>query len=120
MIAQTEGQPITFSRGTSEAVTIVGELYWNLGVFGVVIGMFVFGLAFRVTESIAMNRERSVAQVMLYAITLAMLFEQFRGDFATILLNYLLAGVCPLVLVIFSAFLVKRFKRTASGVNIRA
>ena len=106
--AQLDGQPNTYSIGTSEAVTIIGELFWNFGVVGVLIGMLLFGAGFRAAESIVLNFPRTVPTIMLYAITLAMLLEQFRGDFATVLLNYLIAAVIPLVFVCAVSLFVDR------------
>lgn len=94
-----EPRPHSFAGGTSQGVTMIGEMYWNLGLVGVVVGMYLFGLIARVIEVYARPHTRSLPSVVFYALTVPMLFEQFRGGFDTILFNYLSASLIPLIVV---------------------
>ena len=94
-----EPKPYSFAGGTSQGVTILGEMYWNLGIPGVIVGMFVFGVSCRVVTSYGRVHSGSLAALLFYATAAPVLFEQFRGGFGTVLVMYLITQLAPLIAI---------------------
>jgi hypothetical protein len=112
------GDDFVLSRGVTNATfggvspTIVGEFYWHLGVTGVVVGLFLLGLAVRVVFA-TMCRYRQANGVMLcYALlytTIALMAESFQGY-----LNGLVLTSIAVVLILLTLTARARLSRSAS------
>jgi hypothetical protein len=90
----------------------VAEFYWHLGVTGVVVGLFLLGLAVRVVFA-TMCRYRQANGVMLcYALlytTIALMAESFQGY-----LNGLVLTSIAVVLILLTLTARARLSRSAS------
>jgi hypothetical protein len=92
-------------RAGAQGVTILGEMYWNGGVIGLYLGTIVLGLFGRSFYTWLISRKDATGRVhvqraMIYAITLPILLEHFRGAFHVINLTYFVSFLVPLLLVI--------------------
>jgi oligosaccharide repeat unit polymerase len=84
--------------------SIVGELYANFHVIGIVLGMLLFGLLCGKLQVYTM-RVNSYYRVLLYSIILFAIFREVRGDFATI------TSLLLMQLIIFSTLGKFAFKK---------
>ncbi len=73
--------------------TIIGELYLNFGVPGIVAGMFVFGALCRALYSYVSRRRDDPGVVLIYSYTYASLLHFFTRSFAPMVFGYLLFAV---------------------------
>jgi hypothetical protein len=92
------------SAGTCSAMTVPGELYWNFGTIGVVIGLFwlglLIGLLYRLfIEQISGSTHLSIA-IVLYAIALTHFVKIESGIaqmFSSMIKELILAGVLLII-----------------------
>jgi oligosaccharide repeat unit polymerase len=63
--------------------SIVGELYANFHIIGIVLGMLVFGYLSGRLQIYAL-RSNSYYRILLYSIMLFVVFREVRGDFVTV------------------------------------
>ena len=78
---------------SSTGITAIGELYWNFGYLGVIIGMFVLGLGFAGLWRLAGNPLNSLISMTLYIILLFSMrgFSEFGSTivmFAILFLSF--------------------------------
>ena len=78
--------PGVFPPGSSVATTIPGEFYWNFGLPGVLIGMWVFGIAMRILQEKLVkpiNNSSAVLMVTFLLPTFLICIEQDLGSILT-------------------------------------
>jgi oligosaccharide repeat unit polymerase len=63
--------------------SIIGELYANFHLGGILVGMLLFGVLCGLLQ-VYVLRKRSFYRVLLYSIALFAVFREVRGDFATV------------------------------------
>jgi hypothetical protein len=87
---------LSFSRGADLDVwggispTVVGELYWNFGVGGVLVGLFLFGRLARLAFNTLRSHPGNPSIVILYAIFLTLFVlsaEAIQGNFNTLVMH---------------------------------
>jgi oligosaccharide repeat unit polymerase len=79
--------------------TIVGELYFNFNLVGVIVGMLLFGVLTRFVYSLVNGTRRTPARVIIYAFSLMGIAGIFMGAFTLGLLGALLQ-IIPFYLVL--------------------
>ena len=84
-------------RHITTSVTFIGELYWNFGWFGIVVGMLVFGILAKMLYNYVIKHKDSKGAVLIYSVTISYIMELFRGTFHTTTLYYLATVLIPLV-----------------------
>lgn len=103
----------TFTGGTSQGMTLIGELYWNFGLFSLAVGMFIFGRLVRYLDSM-LHKERKTT----YLFSVSMLpfsFVSWRGAFTTSLIYCVLTS-----LVLLVAFFAEKSLTGMRRVSLRA
>ena len=76
-----------------------GEMLWNFGVVGIVVGMLLLAVISRWVEDGARNRLSSFPMVVFYSMVLAMLLAQWRGAAAQILVSFIIAWLLPFIIL---------------------
>jgi len=90
---------------TQISPTITGELYWNYGVPGVVVGMFLLGAIFRVFyERYGSGTARAPLRTACYLALLPMAMH-FEGNVAA-----MMGGLAKSILILSLVFLVARWR----------
>ena len=97
-------QPISFRITTmvggasaGHPSTILGELYLNFKVPGVIVGMAVFGVLLRAMYAYLQSNRENAAAILLYAYTFASLHRFFTRTFAPKMFGYVLFVVPTLL-----------------------
>jgi len=96
---------------SSMAPTSIGELYWNFGLIGVVLGMFVLGVIYRIVYIYLIKDRKRVSanEALLYAFAFLGLFGiegNLASQLAHIIQKLLLFGV-----TLWFISLINRYKR---------
>ena len=94
-----------FGGGTSQSITLVGELYWNLSVFGVFFGFFLIAIIIKNLDRILFNT-RSLTTVYVLAVFSPFFFIIWRGAYSSELV-YTLISIIPVFLTILFHKLLK-------------
>lgn len=82
-----------------ERLTLPGELFMNFHLFGVAIGMMVYGLLAALVQHCFYPADKDPVKVTLYVITLvAGLAYQIPGDMASVTLGYI-QFILPIIMV---------------------
>jgi hypothetical protein len=71
----------TYAGGTSQSMTFIGEMYWNMGVVSVIIGMMGMGILFRLMDKKLLSNQPG--WIMLSLSMLPFSFLLWRGAFNT-------------------------------------
>ncbi len=66
------------------APSLLGELYLNFHLIGIIIGMFIFGIACRVLYEFLIKNLKNSNVVVVYAFFVPYIFSELRGDFAVV------------------------------------
>lgn len=97
--------PAEFFPGDTEVASytpsMLGELYLNFGVLGVLAGFYAFGIGLRAIY-IALSRSRSQVAIGVYAMVLFRLTNMVEGPIATHV-EFLMANLLPVGLLLFVA-----------------
>lgn len=83
--------------GPTRTMTIPGELYFNFHLPGIVAGMFMWGVFWRMMYAWVLKNRRSLGVVLVYTCTLATGFNSLRTSLQTFILSTS-AGVLPIAL----------------------
>jgi hypothetical protein len=86
-----------YASGTSISPSLLGELYMNFGLGGILGGMAVFGLLIGLVEAWFRRNRHFVGTVLVYSFSLLPVALELRGDF-TSMTSFYLAGVVPLMI----------------------
>ena len=105
IIEERYGSLSEFGGGTSQSITIVGELFWNFSYFGVFTGLLILALIIRSIDNVLCKTE-SLSTIYLLTILVPFFFIIWRGAFSSELV-YTLISMIP---IIFLIFLHKLFK----------
>ena len=88
-----------FTGGTSQGTTFIGEIYWNLGVFGVIPIMYLLGKILKKID-ININSHRYDHWTMIISIIfMSWLIELFRGGVSTIIIINTFQIIVPLLFI---------------------
>jgi oligosaccharide repeat unit polymerase len=95
--------------GGSIPPTGIGEMYLNFGLFGVIFGMFFFGVLMAYTYNL-LNKFNNIWYLMIYSQILVYFFAIYpKGEFDNMSLFYILPFIAT---YIFLLFLSKIFSKT--------
>jgi len=85
-----------------ERVTLVGELFMNFHIVGVILGMFLFGAVAAFVQRTLCPSDKNPVKVLLYSLTLMGLISQIAGDIVSATLGYiqLVLPVLAIIIVI--------------------
>ena len=87
-----------FGGGTSQSITLVGEFYWNLSIFGTFFGFFLIAILIKNLDKILFNT-RSISTVYVLAAFSPFFFIIWRGAYSSELV-YTLISLIPIVFLI--------------------
>tara|TARA_B100000886_G_C20424902_1_gene493438 strand:+ start:249 stop:1577 length:1329 start_codon:yes stop_codon:yes gene_type:complete len=87
-----------FGGGTSQSITLVGEFYWNLSIFGTFFGFFLIAILIKNLDKILFNT-RSISTVYVLAASSPFFFIIWRGAYSSELV-YTLISLIPIVFLI--------------------
>lgn len=93
-------RPALFATGYTLPPSVIGELYLNFAVGGVVVGMALFGMGWRIVYDYMRFHRHNRAVVLVYAISLSIFLPWFRGDLMASTVLYLLM-LLPIVIAFF-------------------
>ena len=109
----------TFLPGSSEkqstGPSFIGELYWNFGYPGVIVGMMMLGMLVKYLYQNYRDFQRSYFAFGMYATVMLTLPVLMRGATATNLVLLLQLGVFPLLIGFGLLKVFKRRKGTGNG-----
>jgi oligosaccharide repeat unit polymerase len=83
--------------GVSYNPSILGEMYYNFGMAGIIVGCPLFGIACRLLYYYLRNNIHHAAAVVIYSALLFSVLEQFRGAFSNITTHYIAFYVLPVI-----------------------
>ncbi len=87
-----------FGGGASQSITLVGEFYWNLSIFGTFFGFFLIAILIKNLDKILFNT-RSISTVYVLAAFSPFFFIIWRGAYSSELI-YTLISLIPIVFLI--------------------
>lgn len=82
--------PNLFGEGTSVAVTLPGQFYWDLGVLGVTIGMTFVGILWRILHEYLVRPRKNLSNMLVVAALFPSFFMAVEQDLVSIFSKYLL------------------------------
>ena len=91
--------PKASSLGVTVAPSLLGELYLNLHVAGIILGMFLFGFIGKALYLFLLNNQQNRNVVIIYAICLPFVFSELRGDF-TVVTSFLIFNLIFLIIAL--------------------
>lgn len=92
-------RPAQMDQGVTYNPTLFGEMYYNFGISGVVIGCFFVGLALGWMYRLGREQQGSAPLRFLYATFLVSIIEQGRGALYNISMTYITFYVIPFLLL---------------------
>jgi len=93
-------RPEQLDLGVSYNPTILGEMYYNFGIFGVISLCFLFGMCCHLPLTYYKKNRFSIGGIIIYSVLLFSIIEQFRGAFSDITKNYLFFYIVPAIIII--------------------
>jgi oligosaccharide repeat unit polymerase len=90
-------RPGQVAKGDSYGPTLFGEMYYNFGISGIVIGCFVVGIVLGWMYRLGRKQRGSAPLRFFYATLLVSIIEQGRGAFYNISLTYGMFYIIPLL-----------------------
>lgn len=76
--------PKHFAANASIATSLLGELYLNFHIIGIILGMFVFGFVVSGLYKFLVLNLPNFNAVILYSLCFPYFFSELRGDFAVV------------------------------------
>lgn len=92
-------RPEQSAAGITYNPTLLGEMYYNFGIAGVVIGCFLLGIALGWMYRLGREQQGNAAVRFLYAILLVSIVEQGRGALYNISMTYIVFYMTPFLLI---------------------
>lgn len=96
-----------FAGGTSQSMTLIGELYWNYGIYIVFLGMYLFGLINAYLDQLF--RSESKVGVVFSLSFIPISFLVWRGAFTTTIVYGLSTSFLSVLIIIFILKVQRRF-----------
>ncbi len=94
--------PDLYRAGTTLPPTLIGEFYMNFSLFGIVFGMFVFGLLYRIFYR-AVIAVGDFKHIFVYSILITFMYAWIRGETfspTVLALIFYFTGIFPLRFVL--------------------
>ena len=92
-------RPGQLAEGVSYGPTLFGEMYYNFGIGGVMVGCFLVGLTLGWMRRLGREQEDSAPVRFLYATLVVSIIEQGRGALYNISMTYMTFYMIPFLLV---------------------
>ncbi|MGY8875505.1 MAG: O-antigen polymerase [Pseudoalteromonas sp.] len=73
--------------GGSQPITFIGDYFWNLGFFSIVL-LFIFGIILSKVDGVYLKNRSNSRIVIFTAIFFSFLFSLLRGPFDTFIISY--------------------------------
>ena len=96
-----------FAGGSSQSMTLIGELYWNYGIYIVFLGMYLFGLINAYLDQLF--RSESKVGVVFSLSFIPISFLVWRGAFTTTIVYGLSTSFLSVLIIIFILKVQRRF-----------
>ncbi len=113
IVEERFGSLSEFGGGTSQSITIVGELFWNFSYFGVFIGLLFLAMIIRSIDNV-LCKTKSLSTIYMLTILVPFFFVIWRGAFSSELI-YTLISMIPIVFLIFLHKLLKELPRHSNS-----
>lgn len=107
-------RPAQFAKGVTYSPALLGEMYYNFSMPGVVLGSFLVGIGLGWMYRLGRDRMDSAPVRFFYVTLLVCIIEQGRGAFYNISMTYIVFYVIPFI------FVCKRRAGADFGVDQRA
>lgn len=91
-------RPGQMAKGVSYNSTMLGEMYYNFSMPGIVLGCFLVGVFLAWLYYLGKNRLHSPPLRFIYATLLVSIIEQGRGAFYNISMTYIIFYIIPIFL----------------------
>jgi oligosaccharide repeat unit polymerase len=101
--------PKHFTANASIATSLLGELYLNFHVVGIIVGMFLFGLVVSAFYKFLAFNLSDFNVIIIYSLSFPYFFSELRGDFAVVTLFYIFEFI---FLIIALNFISKKNEKT--------
>jgi|MDSV01.1.fsa_nt_gb oligosaccharide repeat unit polymerase len=109
LIVNLRDKDFVFVGGTSQSITLLGEVFWNYGWLGTFIIFFLFGI-FAKNSDLSFKHKIFDSHIILLASLTYLIFIMWRGSVSTTLIIYLInIFLLFLLLNIFKLFLKFKF-----------
>ncbi|WP_434782189.1 O-antigen polymerase [Ferrovum myxofaciens] len=92
-------RPEQFDLGVSYNPSLLGEMYYNFGLAGVVMGCFLVGIGISWLYIFGRNTIKSPPMVLIYAVLIVSIIEQGRGALSNITMTYVIFYILPILLM---------------------
>lgn len=89
-------------EGPTVTPTLIGDLYLNFHVVGIVVGMFVWGLFWQAMYSYLLSNKKNIGVVLMYALLLLSGINVVRGSLGGFIIATLIS-LAPIVIAILYA-----------------
>ena len=113
IVEERYGSLSEFGGGTSQSITIVGELFWNFSYFGVFIGLLFLAMIIRSIDNV-LCKTKSLSTIYMLTILVPFFFVIWRGAFSSELV-YTLISMIPIVFLIFLHKLLKELPKYSNS-----
>jgi oligosaccharide repeat unit polymerase len=90
--------PELYAKGTGIPTPLPGELFMNFGLWGIILGMALFGFVLGVIEAQYRRSPGSVSALLIYAYSLVPMAGVIRGSFTTFA-GFFILGLIPLLVL---------------------
>lgn len=92
-------RPAQFAKGVTYSPALLGEMYYNFGMPGVVLGSFLVGIGLGWMYRLGRDRMDSAPVRFFYVTLLVCIIEQGRGAFYNISMTYIVFYIIPFLFV---------------------
>ena len=92
-------RPAQFAKGVTYNPALLGEMYYNFGMPGVVLGSFLVGIGLGWMYRLGRDRMDSAPVRFFYVTLLVCIIEQGRGAFYNISMTYIVFYIIPFLFV---------------------
>ncbi len=99
IVEERYGALSEFGGGTSQSITIIGELYWNFSFFGVFFGLLLLAIIIKNLDFI-LSKTKSLSTIYFLSVLTPFFFVIWRGAYSSELV-YSLVSLFPIFLLVF-------------------
>jgi len=86
----------TYASGSSQSMTFIGEMYWNMGVIAVIVGMMGIGILLSLLDKKLLSRQPVWVMISLAMVPFSFLL--WRGAFNTVLIYICISAIFLVVI----------------------
>jgi oligosaccharide repeat unit polymerase len=89
------------SMTSAQTPTLIGDLYLNLHIPAIIIGMFVWGVFWKMVYSYLLIHKKNAGIVLIYAILLTSGINTIRGSFSGFVITTLMAVLPVMIAIVY-------------------